>query len=152
MADRKPIVLIDGKLSQLPPGDTLAGMVTEVDIVEMVAKEALSAGAVVACSAGNEVERALNSDAAKAEAIGVAMTAAALDAPVKVQSEGYFELADWTNIAGSAQLAAAADYYLDAAAGKITSVPPTAGHLVRIGRAVKPTVLQLRIDSPIRLY
>jgi hypothetical protein len=151
MADRKPLVLINGQIAQLPAGDVLVGTVSEVDVTEMQAKVALSAGHVVYCSASFQVLKAVNDDAAKCEVMGLAKADTALDAYVKVQGEGFFELADWTSIAGSASLTAGQEYWLDATAGQITSTPPTSGNLVLVGRAVKPTVLQLKIGAPIAL-
>ncbi len=151
MADRKPLVLINGQLAQLPDGDVLVGTVSEVDVTEMQAKEAVSAGMAMYCSAAFEVLKAANDTAAKAEVMGLAKTDAALDAYVKVQGEGFFELADWTAATGSAALAPGQEYFLDATAGLLTSTPPAAGYSVLVGRAVKPTVLQLKIGTPIAL-
>lgn len=39
MATHRPVVLINGKLSLLPVGDTLAAKVQEVDVVEMQASD-----------------------------------------------------------------------------------------------------------------
>ena len=151
MANRKPLVLINGQLAQLPDGDVLLGTVSEVDVTEMQAKEAVSAGMAVYCSAGFQVLKAVNDTAAKAEVMGLAKADAALDAYTKVQAEGFFELADWTAVIGSATLTPGTEYFLDATAGLLTSTPPATGYSVLVGRAVKPTMLQLKIGTPIAL-
>ena len=39
MSVYRPVVMINGKLTLLPPGDTLSARVQEVDIIEMVAND-----------------------------------------------------------------------------------------------------------------
>ena len=86
MATHRPVVLIGGKLSLLPAGDTLAAKVQEVDVIELQAKEVLVAGMAVYCSAGFQVMKAKADDDTKANVLGLALSAAALDAYVQVQT------------------------------------------------------------------
>jgi hypothetical protein len=52
-------------------------------------------------------------------------------------SLGLVSLADWTTAAGSQYLTPGALYYLDQVApGRITTIAPTAGYLVVVGRAL----------------
>ena len=151
MAIHRPVVLIGGKLALLPAGDTLAAKVQEVDIVDMTAKDALLAGMVVFCNAGFQVMKAKADDDTKANVLGLAVAAAALDASVQVQTDGVLELADWTDAAGAAALVAGSDYFLDATAGLLTATIPATGNLVYVGRAIAPQKLEISVQRPIKL-
>ena len=151
MATHRPVVLINGKLSLLPTGDTLAAKVQEVDVIELQAKEVLVAGMAVYCSAGFQVMKAKADDDTKANVLGLAVAAAALDASVQVQTDGVLELADWTDAAGAAALVAGSDYFLDATAGLLTATIPATGNLVYVGRAIAPQKLEISVQRPIKL-
>jgi hypothetical protein len=69
-------------------------------------------------------------------------------------TEGSITRIDWTAVAGTATLSAGVTYYLDpATAGRITTTAPTtAGQsVVRVGRAVDTTTLDVEIELPILL-
>ena len=151
MSVYRPVVMINGKLTLLPPGDTLSARVQEVDIIEMVAKEALLSGMAVYCSAGFQIMKAKADDDARAEVLGLVATAAALDASVQVQTDGVIELADWTGVIGTTSLTAGADYFVDTTAGQLTATVPSSGNLVCIGRAIAPQKLEISIQRPIKL-
>ncbi len=71
-----------------------------------------------------------------------------------IQTEGVFELANWTDVIGAASLTAKAIYYLDpATAGMLTATAPTTtGQVVQVvGRAVSTTKLDIEIGDPILL-
>ena len=151
MATHRPVVLINGKLSLLPTGDTLAAKVQEVDVIELQAKEVLVAGMAVYCSAGFQVMKAKADDDTKANVLGLALASAALDAYVQVQTDGVLELSDWTQSAGSAALEVGTDYYLDSTAGVLTGNIPASGNLVYVGRAIAPQRLEISIQRAIKL-
>ncbi|MEI8395035.1 MAG: capsid cement protein [Rhodospirillaceae bacterium] len=151
MATHRPVVLIGGKLSLLPAGDTLAAKVQEVDVIELQAKEVLVAGMAVYCSAGFQVMKAKADDDTKANVLGLALSAAALDAYVQVQTDGVLELSDWTQSAGSAALEVGTDYFLDTTAGVLTGNVPASGNLVYVGRAIAPQRLEISIQRAIKL-
>ncbi len=151
MASYRPVVLINGKLTLLPSGDTLAAKVQEVDVVELQAKEVLSAGMAVYCNAGFQVMKAKADDNTKANVLGLATSAAALDAYVNIITDGVLELTDWTDSAGSSALVVGTEYYLDTTAGVLTGNVPTSGNLVYVGRAITPQKLEISIQRPIVL-
>ena len=151
MATYRPVVLINGKLTLLPSGDTLAAKVQEVDVVELQAKEVLSAGMAVYCNAGFQVMKAKADDNTKANVLGLATSAAALDAYVNIITDGVLELTDWTDSAGSSALVVGTEYYLDTTAGVLTGNVPTSGNLVYVGRAITPQKLEISIQRPIVL-
>ena len=86
-------------------------------------------------------------------AIGLSQGSAVDLATATIQTSGPFELADWTAITGTADLAAKANYYLSTTAGMLTATSPTSrpeiSHM--IGRAVSPRILDLNIGRIIRL-
>jgi hypothetical protein len=90
--------------------------------------------------------------ASKGRVAGLAVTAAASGFTVTYQSDGRFELADWTTVAGVATLTPSSVYYL-AETGGLTTIAPTAASqtLTEVGRAVETTVLDLCIKRPILL-
>lgn len=152
MATHRPVVLINGKLTLLPTGDTLAAKVQEVDVVEMQAKEAIAAaGMAVYVSAGFQVMKAKADDDAKATVLGLVLAPAALDAYVQVQTDGVLDLADWTEAAGATALEVGTDYYLDATAGVLTGNVPATGNLVYVGRAIAAQRLEISVQRPIKL-
>ena len=152
MATHRPVVLINGKFSLLPAGDTLQAKVQEVDVVEMQAKEAITAaGMAVYCNAAYQIMKAKADDDTKATVLGLVLGSAAVDAYVQVQTDGVFELADWTSAAGASALTVGTDYYLDSTAGVLTGTVPSSGNLVYVGRAITPQKLELSIARPIAL-
>jgi hypothetical protein len=69
-------------------------------------------------------------------------------------TEGRVERTDWTEIVGTVNLSPGITYFLDAdAAGKLTSTAPTTvgQYVVRVGRAVDTTTLDIEIELPILL-
>lgn len=69
-------------------------------------------------------------------------------------TEGTVERTDWTEVAGSASLVPGNTYFLSpTTAGQITNVAPTTlgQYVVRVGRAVTTTKLDVEIELPILL-
>lgn len=88
------------------------------------------------------------------QVVGVATGDATTGNSVVYITEGRVERTDWTEIIGTSYLSTGITYFLDAdAAGKLTSTAPTTGgqYVVRIGRAVNPTTLDIEIELPILL-
>lgn len=156
MALRKPLVIIDGVIQQLPPSDTLNAQVQEVDVVILKngnSTSALSAGQIVYASGDNTC------DLAKADAIGTARpigfvkdNSIPTSATGAIQTDGVLSLTDWTAATGSTTLTPGSVYYLsNSTAGKITSTPPTSGYVVEVGIALSSTELDIDIKPPIGL-
>lgn len=89
---------------------------------------------------------------ATAAAVGFAVIAASPTFTVEYVTEGKLTLTDWTAVASVATLTPGVAYYLDAAAaGRITSVVPTSGYIVRLGRATSTATLDIEIEPSMRL-
>lgn len=88
------------------------------------------------------------------EAIGLATMAATAGQRVGVTTDGQMQLADWTAVAGTADLVPGATYYLSAtrAGGMDVLVPSGAGvTVVQVGRAISARTLEIEIDIQVRL-
>ena len=69
-------------------------------------------------------------------------------------SEGSIERSNWSVIAGTTSLSPGATYFLDpTTAGRITTTAPTitGQYVVRVGRAISTTTLDIEIELPILL-
>jgi len=92
--------------------------------------------------------------AGSAQVVGVSIEDVSAGVGCTYITEGSVTRADWTDVSGSVSLSSGATYYLDpSTAGRITTTSPTASgqYVVRIGRAVNTTTLDIEIELPIRL-
>lgn len=88
------------------------------------------------------------------QVVGLALEVVAASFSCNYISEGSIERSNWSDVAGTATLSAGATYFLDqTTAGRITSTAPTTAgqYVVRVGRAVNTTTLDIEIELPIRL-
>lgn len=160
MAERKPLVLVDGHIQQLQTGDRLDATASEVDVVAMTNDEASSIAigqAVYANSSGN-VNLAQADAAGTVEVLGLVseetITAAASG---DIQTDGVIAAteAQWDTVTGqTGGLTPGSVYFLDAgsAGGLTTTAPSTAGqYVVRVGRAISATQMEISMTQPILL-
>ena len=67
-------------------------------------------------------------------------------------AEGSIELTDWMAVAGTITLTIGDIYYLDnSLPGRITNIVPVVGYVVRIGRAMSETKLDVETFSSVKL-
>ena len=59
--------------------------------------------------------------------------------------------ADWTEVAGTISLSPTFPYYLSSTPGRITSVPPSSGFLIRLGIAANSNIFLANVQEPIFL-
>ncbi len=88
------------------------------------------------------------------QVVGLSITDTSAGSSCNYLTEGRIERSDWTAIAGVVSLSAGLTYFLDpSVAGHITSTAPTVvgQYVVRVGRAVNTTTLDIEIELPIRL-
>lgn len=153
MAIKKPLVLTNGVLERLQPGDSL-------DLERTVTKTA--EGALTKCTpVRNKVlgkaEPAQANAFLSARVIGLVLADAADTDPVDVQVDGIFEAttADWDAVTGeTGGLTEGAQYYLsEATAGQLTQTAPDAwgDFVVPVGVALSETEMDIEIGSLIRL-
>lgn len=160
MALRKPLVIVAGRIQQLQAGDSLDATVSEVDVVTRVNGNAgaLAIGQVVYASASGQVDKARANALATVEAFGLVKDASiAAGQPGSIQTDGVLvaTTGQWDNVTGqTGGLTPGAVYFLSAAtAGNLTTTAPTAvgEFVVRIGKALSETELEITIEQPILL-
>lgn len=156
MSIKKPLVITNGQIEQLQPGDRLSG----VDLFTRLNGNAgsLVIGTPVYVPAAGSVDKARANSAATKDVLGlIADPTVATATQGAVQSDGVLAAttAEWDAVTGqSGGLTPGAIYFLDAAsAGKLTPTAPTAdGEFVcRIGLATSTTELEISILTPIKL-
>ena len=87
------------------------------------------------------------------QVVGITISAASATFAANYITDGSVTLSDWTLIIGATNLWAGQTYFLDTTVGRLTATPPsTPGqYVVRVGRAVSTTILDVEIELPILL-
>ena len=159
----KPLVIDAGQVRQLAAGDTLDAVVTakEVVTVESASGVTLNAGDVVYIDSNGKLNLASGGATASKYPIGFVRgqtdgttSNIAAGSQVEVQTDGIFELSNWSNVLGSATLSPGTKYYLSStAAGNITATAPTSSNhfIVPVGRAINNTNMYIEVGEPIKL-
>ena len=81
--------------------------------------------------------------------IGLAYTDS--DVNVEYLTEGAIDLANWTDVTGTVTLTVG-DYFLSSTVvGRLTTVVPNTGFVIRVGHAIGPTTFIIKIETPIKL-
>jgi len=137
-------VVLDGRVDILEEIVSDYSAETDDDVV---------AGQPVYVKADTHVGLAANGGAATHQVAGLAIEAAAAGAAVEYRPDGKLQVADWTAITGGALLTPGAYYFLDAAAGTLTTAATaTVGeYLVRVGRAITTVTLDIEVGPLILL-
>lgn len=133
---------------RLGDADDAAGNVTGVTFPSTTL-----AGQPVYVSGNNAVSPADADTVATSRVVGLASRDVLAGGTGGFTMGGVVELADWTDVTGSATLTAAAQYFLSSTAGQLTTTPPTAVGkvVVQVGIALSTTRLAVEIDTGILL-
>lgn len=158
MATRVPLVIVNGRVSQLPAGDTISGVATTLKSVTNDNGSPIVIGEAVYASAADHVNLADGTNVDKSEIVGlVADVSISASSVGNIQTSGILTATtgQWDAIAGTTGgLTVGIVYYLDVTTpGHLTATPPLTltDWLVRIGRALSTTELELGIEPPIGL-
>ena len=160
MANRKPLVIVDGVVRQMAATDVLDVQLNEVDFITADNGEigAVGIGTPVYVSAADTVLNALANALSTSEIIGLVVDiSVAPGDPARILTDGRITAttAQWDAVSDEiGGLAAGSVYYLDpTTAGKLTKIAPTAEGevVVRVGKALSSTTLEISIDWPILL-
>lgn len=160
MAARKPLVIVAGRIQQLQAGDTLDASVSEVDVISRTNANAgaLVIGHAVYVSASGSVDKAQADALATIEVLGLVRDASiAAGQPGNIQTDGVLvaTTGQWDAVTGqTGGLTVGAVYYLSpTTAGQLTATAPTAvgQWVVRVGKALSETELEITIEEPIGL-
>ena len=152
MAVKKPLVITNGQIERLQPGDHL-------DLEVTVTKTANGALPIVTAvyTQGGFATPAQADSQATTRVIGLVQTAAADTDPVEVQVDGIVEAltTEWDAVTGqTGGLTEGAQYFLSAdTAGQITvNAPDAFGEFVApVGVALSATEMDIEIGAPIKL-
>jgi hypothetical protein len=161
MATRLPLVMVAGQIQQLQSGDsitTASAQYSSDTLTNGETSAALVIGTPVYMSAANTAKKAEANAAATAGVIGLWLdpsTAASDPGQCVLSGRIVATTTQWDAVAGTTGgLLADTVYYLDPATpGNLTATAPTTvGQLVvKIGRAVSTTDLEVDIEMPILL-
>jgi len=160
MALRKPLVIVNGRIRQIAAGDTVDAQISEVDVVNQQNNNIASIviGAPVYNDGAGTVDLAQADAAATVEVLGLVKSASIVAAASgAIQTDGILvaTTAQWDTITGDVGgLVAGSVYYLDPdTAGLLTVTAPSAvgDFVVRIGKAVSTTEMEITILQPIEL-
>ena len=152
MAQRKPLVIVNGQIQQIQAGDILDAVVNEVDIAQATNNEAtpIVIGSPVYVDGAGTVKLALADALATARILGfVKDTTIAAAASGNIQTDGVIvaTTGEWDTVAGTTGGLTAGDFYFlsAATAGLITATAPTtAGEvIVNLGLALSATELDV---------
>jgi len=160
MSLRKPLVIVDGQIQQLQAGDSLDAAASEVDAVELTNGNAGSIviGTPVYSKAAGSVDKAQANASGTVEVVGIVRdTSITSAASGSIQTDGVLSATtgQWDAVTGgSGGLTYNTVYYLDPdTAGMLTETAPTdtGDYVVRIGKAISTTELEISISQPIKL-
>lgn len=160
MALRKPLVIISGQVQQLQAGDTLDASAAEVDVVALTNgnASAIVIGSPVYSDAAGSVDLAQANASGTVEVLGLVRdTSIAASASGSIQTDGILAATtgQWDIVTGdTGGLVAGTVYYLDpTTAGKLTATAPTttSQYVVRVGKAISTTEMEISIEPPILL-
>lgn len=164
--DRKPLVFVNGEVSEMPAGDLIdpavlpavepppAPPAVDFSLVSLVNGTAFTRPpcSPVYVKPDGQFGDASPSDPDQAEVVG--LTTASVDSglPVDVKTHGPMEApeASWNAQTGlSGGLVAGSDYYLRNGGG--LTVNPTGPHVTKLGKALSSTKLLVRIEPTVSL-
>jgi hypothetical protein len=160
MTLRKPLVLVAGQIQQIQSGDTLDAVTTEVDVVSQTNGNVSSIviGNAVYTDAANSVDLAQADASGTVEVLGLVQEVTiASAASGYIQTDGIIAATttQWDAVAGTTGgLTPGSIYYLSSGtAGFLTETAPSSvgQYVVRVGKAISTTELEISISQPILL-
>lgn len=159
MVFRRPLVLISGQIQQLPANDSLDAYTRESGMLILANKHTLSLpiGTPVFLSGANECQPARANSSEASQVIGLLR-----DLTVAVNGTGTIQTdsvlvattAQWDVVTGqTGGLTPRSNYFLSTVAGKLTATVPSSNgeYVIRIGRAINSTTLEISIQPSILL-
>lgn len=147
---KKPLVLTNGEIEQLQPSDLLASIPNSLSLANGGAADLYTCTPVYITGV-DEVDVA--HAGTLPNVIGIVAELITIGATGAVQTDGKITAttAEWDGRTGqTGGLAAGVVYYLGDW-GALSATPPTSGYLTRLGIAINPTDLEIKISRPIRL-
>ncbi len=137
------------------PNEPIPPVVGEaMDYNEAEADATIKIGYPLYLTGAAHVNPAQADAAGTTQVAGISIADVSAGASCKYLTEGRVERSDWTEVAGTTLLSPGVTYFLDpASAGHITTTAPTTigQYVVRVGRAIDTTTLDIEIGLPILL-
>ena len=138
----------------VPSDPILPTMPSSTDYYTAIAAVDLDAGQPIYITGSGTVNLAKADSQTTTEVVGLVQSDCLLGETCRYLTEGRIERLDWTAITGVSELSPGATYFLDPAnVGQITETASTASgqFVVRVGRAVDASTLDIEIELPILL-
>lgn len=147
---KKPLVLTNGEIEQIQSGDLLSPIPNSLQLTNGNSGD-LPTCAPVYISASDTIEHATADDFPNVIGLVIEVITLGNSGVVQVDGKMTATTAEWDAVTGQAGgLTSGAVYYLGAIGG-LTLTPVTTGFLTRLGIAINPTDLEIKISRPIRL-
>lgn len=137
------------------PNEPIPPVVGEAtDYNEAEADATIKIGYPLYLTGAGHVNPAQADTVSTSQVVGISISDVSATETCKYLTEGRVARTDWTEVAGTTLLSAGATYFLDPSiAGHITTTAPTTvgQSVVRVGRAINTTTLDIEIELPILL-
>ena len=122
------------------------------DVHYAEADQTTVAGQVVYIEATGHVALAMADAVPQAGAIGLLFANIGLGGTAMYLTEGSIALADWTAIVGTTTLIPGALYFLsNSVPGGMSTIAPSTGYVVPVGRATSATTIDIEVQESVRL-
>jgi len=158
MTIRAPLVIINGRIQELPIGDSIAGAGTGggggIEAQAATTGEDVVVSELLYLTGSGIANRAQADAIGTSYIVGVCTLGATSGNTCEFLTEGVVSISDWTECIGSVSLSPGTLYFLDPSnPGQMVTVAPTTvtQTVVIVGRAVSAQVLDLTITQPILL-
>ncbi|MBW2562199.1 MAG: hypothetical protein JRE40_15275 [Deltaproteobacteria bacterium] len=158
MTIRAPLVIINGRIQELPIGDSIAGAGagsgTGIEAQAATTGEDVVVSEILYLDGSGFANRAQANAIGTSHIIGICTLGATSGNTCEFLTEGVVSISDWTECIGSVSLTPGTLYFLDPSnAGQMVTVAPTTigQTVVIVGRAVSAQILDLTVTQPILL-
>jgi hypothetical protein len=156
VAAHKPMIMVDGIQYLLQDGDVIQADSLGINITPLLTNDDPSTVTLgmpmYVYDSGGLVRKAINTTLASSKILGLVYDASVLTTnPVTLQTKGQFTMSDWTSVIGSQYLTPNTYYFLDSTTGRLVSTAPLSGFITCVGIAINHIILDLNIETPIKL-
>lgn len=147
-------ILVEGSGITLTHGIESITIASGMALLTAEADSQIKIGNPIYLKANNHTDPAKADSSSTVQVAGISISDVSAGFTCNYVTEGQVERADWTAIVGAVSLTPGATYFLSASTvGRITTTAPTTvgQYVVRVGRAISTTKLDVEIELPILL-
>lgn len=116
-----------------------------------ITDSAMGIGQPIYVKSSGNVDLAASTELTLASAIGLSTSIANAGEYVRYTADGVVTQTDWTGVTNTVALEIGKPYYLSALPGKLTTVIPTSGFILRVGVALTESDLDVEFSSLIQI-